>query len=108
MDKDEVILPGQGILSSNDKYNLEMQLNGNLALYANTVLIWSTNTENGVRFEMGSSGSAVLFDINNQVLFSTGTDNNGEYFELLNNGNLAVFDIDNKQIWSSNTYRGDN
>lgn len=105
--KDEALLPGQGILSSNRKYNFEMQIDGNLALYLKNVLIWSTNTENGVRFVMESSGSAVLYDKNDQVLFSTRTENIGEYFEVLENGDMAVFNQNNKQIWSSNTYRGD-
>ena len=83
-----------------------MQLDGNLVLYSNSVIIWSTKTNNGVRFEMSSSGNAVLVDKNNQLLFSTGTDQNGEYFEVLNNGNIAVFNKDNKQIWSLNTNTG--
>lgn len=106
LSKGESLVRGQGLFSLNGRYYLAMQKDGNLVLYKNGLLLWSTKTTTGVRFAMETNGNAVLYDSSNRVLFSTSTTNEGDHLELLDNGNMVVLDSLRKTLWASDTYQG--
>lgn len=89
---------GQGVFSG--RFMLELQIGGNLVLYYNELSIWSSSTQNGAKFVMERSGSAVLYDNQGKVLLSTST-NNGDHFELKDTGFMVVYDSNGKSIWTS-------
>lgn len=103
MDRNEQIRRGQGLISINGKFHLELQTNGNLALYSNGALLWSTQTSTGDRFVMQNDGNLVLYERNGRSLFLTKTDGSGRYFLLQNDGNMVVYDSRNSAKWLSNT-----
>lgn len=109
LDKGQRIFRGQGIVSPNGKHNLELHLDGHLALYSKNVgLTWSSDvTKSASSFFMNFNGNAELYGDSENVIFSTETTDRGGHFELLDNGNMVVYDADRNVIWSSDTYQGD-
>ncbi|HTU57419.1 MAG TPA: hypothetical protein VMF89_03280 [Polyangiales bacterium] len=81
---------------------LQMQSDGNLALYDNTGrALWGAGTYNygGAQLGFTRDGNLAIY-YNQRVLFSTGTAGRGSYLALQRDGNLVIYDAKNTPVWS--------
>lgn len=103
LNKGESLSKGETLISENDRFTLELQLDGDLALkFGLLPVLWTTGTSNqGERLVMQNDGKLVLLDKNNRVLFSTSKA--GKYLQIKNDGNLVLLDDLNEIVWSTNT-----
>lgn len=92
------MIRGQRLQSTNRKAYLELELDGNLALYLNGVLVWSTKTTKGNELIMSDEGNVLLYDQNRQVLFSTEINHDITYLIIQDNGNLEFHDKNSKTL----------
>ena len=105
----EVMVPGQTIVSADNRFLLFFQPgDGNAALYWNGggPLGWSSNTAGGtsLTLTMQTDGNLVMKNYAGTTIFQTGTGGNpGAYLEMLSNGNLVVKTSGGTQIWQSGT-----
>lgn len=102
----QTLQPNQFLESSNGKYQLLMQGDGNLVLYENySVAVWDTGTTNAgaCKFVSQGDGNAVLYDTDNQPVWHSGTFNSGECRLLVqNDGNIVLYNNDTgTAVWDS-------
>ncbi len=117
---DEILLPARNRIysnigysnnftwiSSNNRYKLVMQSNGNLVQFAirgtNEIQIWQTNTSNNnnARLCLQRDGNMVIYSIAGAVLWSSGTSGQNTYAILGTSGFLMLYnsnDTINKSI----------
>jgi hypothetical protein len=100
---------GDYLRSSDYRYTLVMQSDGNLVLYSadrHTVL-WFSHTQGnlGAYATMQADGNFVVYDKNNNALWHTYTYNQGaSVIKLQTDGNLVIYrNADNGYTWYSNT-----
>ena len=99
------ILPGASIRSPNGRYQLTLQGDGNLVLYANEtgVALWATGTHGTAPGQalMQTDGNFVLYDATGTALWWTGTEGNaGARLSVQDDGNLVVARPDGRVIWA--------
>ena len=87
---------GQSISSSNGKYNLTLQTDGNVVLYKGTTALWATGTNGkGVTtFSVQRDGNLVAYTREDNAVWSTGTNgkSGGETTLFMqNDGNLVLY-----------------
>lgn len=98
--------PGQQLTSQDGTKILQLQTDGNIVLYKNSVAIWSTNTRGSMsEFKMQNDCNLILYDTSNNKVWSTNTVMYGvscisSYLTLQNDGNLIVYN-QNSIIWQS-------
>lgn len=103
----DVLRPGWALYSPPpEDYELEMQANGNLALYdgAGTQL-WATHTAGnpGAYAKMGKAGNLVVYSRDHKTLWATHTYKHpGAYLALLSNADLVVYQ-GSTPLWTSGT-----
>lgn len=101
--KGQGLKPDERLVSENRRFNFELNSDGQLYLSLNGFIYWYVDTESKVdRLSIENDGNAAAYDIQDQVVFSTGT-NTGQYLILENDGNLVMRDINENTIWSSQT-----
>lgn len=88
---------GESIYSSNGKYQLILQTDGNLVIYdENHTSIWATNMATygkGDHLDVQFDGNLVVYDKDHKPLWSTGTYKSKVVKLILtDNGNLILFD----------------
>lgn len=97
----------QSIYSENGKYRLTMQANGNLVLFSNGKVVWTTNTAGTSfgRFRMQDDGNIAIFSHDrNIVRWNLERSFPSPYgFVLQNDGNMGIYNTANRPIWASNT-----
>jgi hypothetical protein len=98
------LMPGQSITSTNNRYRLLMQADGNLVLYdaVERSAPWSTKTAGlaAGHVIMQSDGNLVLYDGQGQDRWSTATPGHtGAYLMVQNDGNLVIYRIDGDSPW---------
>ena len=94
---------GQALTSTNRRYRLVYQIDGNLVLSddVDRVVLWSTNTGGTTAGQvlMQGDGNLVLLDGQNVVRWSTGTIGNANaQFVVQNDGNLVIY-RDGQPVW---------
>jgi hypothetical protein len=105
--------PGQqlaqgGLIRSSDgRFILVLQTDGNLVLYYYNVALWNSGTYGNSsinRAVMQADGNFVLYDASNVQRWSTATGGYpGSYLVLQDDGNLVVYQNTTPR-WNSNTY----
>jgi YD repeat-containing protein len=107
-----VLSAGQGLVrdqavwSTDGRYELVMQNDGNLVLYGPSGYMWQSRTggSEGAFVIMGGDGNLALYDVHGNTLWTTGTSgNSGAYFTIQTDGNLVVYTSNNTPLWNSGT-----
>jgi hypothetical protein len=85
----------ESLTSTNGKYALKMQADGNLVLYKGTQVLWSskTNHTDADHATMQADGNFVVYDAGNTPHWASGTNgkNNNPYLILQDDGNLVIY-----------------
>jgi len=99
------LYPGQSLESSNSKYTLSMQTDGNLVIYSAKGPIWSSRTNGkGVAFLiMQNDGNLVMYGTDGRPVWSTRTSGKGpSSLDMQTDGNLVIY-ANGRATWSSGT-----
>jgi chitinase len=103
---------GQGLTSSNGRFHLNMQTDGNLVIYDGSSAIWHTNTwehpNKPTRAELQSDGNLVLYNNANQAAWASGSWGSGRvdpFLEMQDDGNLVIYHNGRSPLWASGTSR---
>jgi hypothetical protein len=102
----ETLSQNQNLASSDGRYVLWMQDDGNLVLYGPTGALFDTSTnDRGVRLEMQHDGNLVIYDSAHQAVWNSATQGNpGAQLAVQNDGNLVLYAADRyTPLWSSNS-----
>lgn len=102
----QVLEIGQSILSSDGKYRLDFQSDGNLVLYSPTRAIWASWTvgKNGTKLIMQSDGNLVLYRADFIPIWYSNTGGKGLSKLILQpDGNLVVYVEPWQPSWYSHT-----
>lgn len=95
---------GEKLISRNGRFTLELDTSGDLVLYTKSIVLWTIKTAGkGDRFVMLFNGNAVLYDDQDNELFTTNTLFDGRYLRLEDNGKLALYGLNFNITWSTNT-----
>ena len=97
----------QSINSSDNRFTLVMQDDGNVVLYRkqDNHPLWAsgTNGQDVKRAVMQDDGNFVLYHTNGRPSWATGTQGkNGSFLVLQNDGNLVIY-WPSDPVWASNT-----
>lgn len=110
LDPGEALAPGQSLLSSNRKYELSYQDDGNLVVYSKGVggrhPLWASNTSGraSVTCAMQGDGNLVIYDAGAVPLWATGTWNKaGSRLFMQDDGNAVIYESGGAPVWASNT-----
>lgn len=97
------ISTGQQITSSDGRFRLVQQANGNLVLYFGTSALWASYAF-GSNFTtyFQSDGNLVTYSPSGAV-WNSRTNAFGARLALQNDGNLVIYDLDDKVVWTTNT-----
>ena len=100
----EIMRPGDFLVSANKNYKFYFQGDSNLVLYAlphNAIWASGTNGKNGKKLILQKDGNLVLYNANGRALWASGTNGkNGKKFQVLNSGNLVIWNNNGNVIWS--------
>jgi hypothetical protein len=103
---------GQGLTSSNGRFHLNMQTDGNLVINDGSSPIWATGTWNTTnrpnRADMQADGNLVLYNDANQASWATGSWGSGRvspFLEMQDDGNLVIYHNGRSPLWASGTAR---
>lgn len=110
MDANWSMARGNSVWSTDKRYELAMQEDGNLVLYRHTngvdKAVWSSGT-NGKAVKhciFQSDGNLVLYDFANRPIWATGPRNSlSPYMLLQNDGNLVIYNARGGVVWRSGT-----
>lgn len=98
------LFEGQVMTSPNGQHQLKI-VNGNLLLYSNGSVAWSTNTDwsGADRLYMQGDGNLVLY-ANDRFVWNTDTPESppdkSYTFSVLDNGNLVIYNSTGIVVWS--------
>ena len=106
---------GQQVASSNGRFHLVLQSDGNLVLYDGAPgqnPIWATGTWNlpadrrPTHADMQSDGNFVLYNDANQPAWAAGVFGTfiSPYLEVQDDGNLVIYHNGRTPIWASGTH----
>jgi len=98
--------PGDKLQSSNGRYSLVYQTDGNLALYAaGSRFLWGSGTSSSPAGYaiMQTDGNFAIYGPDGRFQWNTGTTTAGSRLVLQDDGNLVVVTASGNQIWSNNT-----
>jgi hypothetical protein len=97
--------PGQSLVSSNERYRLILQGDGNLVLYSPTRAIWSSGTvgTGAAKLIMQTDGNLVLYRANWTPVWSTNSGGQGSKLVLQTDGNLVVYNSSWRPTWNTAT-----
>lgn len=102
------LLPSQILVSTNRRYALVMQTDGNIVLYpiGRTDALWASGTS-GRRvawLAMQDDGNLVLYSPSGSALWSSGTHGDSvAYAVLQDDGNFVIYRPDGHPLWSTGT-----
>ncbi|MDI1460645.1 protein kinase [Catellatospora sp. KI3] len=103
----ERLSPGEKLLSTNGRYTLIMQYDGNLVLYQWPTPIWSSCTagHDGAFAIMQSDGNFVVRD--SQPYYATGTAGHPySVLQVQDDGNMVVYAAGHVAVWASKQHPG--
>ncbi|MEV1174064.1 hypothetical protein [Nonomuraea sp. NPDC049784] len=99
-----VLRAGQSVQSSNGRYRLIQQDEGNAVLYDGQRSLFTTPTAGhpGARSIMQAEGNWVVVDSGDKALWTTKTAGNpGAWLAVSNDGRIIIYSRDNKPLWTS-------
>ena len=97
---------GQGLLSSDERYKLIFQGDGNLVLYSPNRATWASRTvgAGGDRVVLQSDGNLVMYTAAGKPVWHTRTNGRGlSTLRLQSDGNLVIYDANNRPTWHTRT-----
>src|ERR671910_559214 len=103
MQPGEVLYPDQSIRSTNGRFTLVYQGDGNLVLYGPNGPLWASGTGGrpGAICIMQGDGNLVIYDSNNQWIWNSGTDHNpGSRLVVQDDGNVVIYGRDSTSNWA--------
>ena len=96
----------ESITSSNGRYRLVMQADGNFVLYrvSDGRALWAANTMGSGKFAiMQTDGNLVVYDLANRALWASGTHGRpGSFLVMQSDGNAVVYQP-NVAVWATGT-----
>lgn len=97
--------PNQALISSNGKYTLVMQSDGNLVIYRQGTAIWASDTyrSGANRAFMQDDGNFVVYEYSSPKWASQTPGSGGVKLVMQNDGNLVIYKSNNAPVWASNT-----
>lgn len=106
------IYPGQSLLSTNQGYELIMQMDNNLVLYkllaAGKRALWASNTvgSGAVEAILQKDGNFVLYNQAHRPVWASNTLRQKKAAKaiLQDDGNFVLYDENNKPVWATNTW----
>jgi hypothetical protein len=103
----EQLLHNQSITSTDGRFRLVMQTDGNLVVYRtrDNHALWATGTQHSdaQRAVMQTDGNLVLYHVDNRPAWASNTNGSpGSHLSMQNDGNLVIYKP-NVPIWASNT-----
>lgn len=102
----EILYAGQSASSSDGRFHLTMQTDGNLVLHGPAGFTWASWTQGGSdrRMVMQTDGNLVVYNSADQGLWHTGTYGNpGARLWLQNDGNLVIRSATSAVLWATGT-----
>lgn len=96
------LLAGQSLWSSNNRYRLIYQGDGNLVLYDETARTapWGSGTTSAGQVVMQLDGNLVIYDAQGAVQYASGTAGNQNAYVLVqNDGNVVIYSASGQPIW---------
>jgi hypothetical protein len=94
---------GQYLESSNGKFAMVMQPDGNLVIYnASGHAIWSTRTRGSNTVVMQPDGNLVVYSWSGKALWASASHGGGPILAMQNDGNLVIYS-GSRPIWASHT-----
>jgi len=104
---DQSLYAGQSITSSNGRFYLIYQADGNLVLYRNdAVPLWHTQTygTSPGRAIMQLDGNLVVYDGSGTPIWASGTVGfGGAWLVMQSDGNLVIYSSSGAPLWASGT-----
>jgi hypothetical protein len=102
------LLRGQSLTSSDGRFTLILQNDGNLVIYdPSNQPLWASNTwghPEAAEAIMQNDGNFVVYDVAARALWSTNTSGNpGAWVIMQSDGNLVLYDSNGQPLWASNT-----
>lgn len=102
LQNNDITYRGQFIRSSDRKYTLALQRDGNLVLHSQYRAIWATNTRDGFLLVQQPDGNLVLYNNAGEAIWANGgRQPSTTYIQL--DGNMVSYNADGKAIWATNT-----
>lgn len=101
----ETMVPQQSIFSTDGRFQLVFQKEGNIVLYFGTTPLWGTPTATGesMVFGMQGDGNLVLYSPSLAPLWASGTSAYpGAFLRVQNDGNVVIYQ-GGVARWSTNT-----
>jgi len=100
--------PDQRATSTDGRFFLIMQLDGNLVLYRSSGgVLWASNTGiPGSWLSMQGDGNLVMYTRDNRPVWSSDIRNPGAYTVLQNDGNVVEYDTVGNALWDSGGHTG--
>lgn len=100
-----VLMKGQWLTSSNGKFTLEMQQDGNLILYNRHLALWShkDTSASGDKLKINKNGYLEFYGQDDQLLWDSKTSGDGKYALLKDDSNFVVIDSNGKEVWATGT-----
>jgi hypothetical protein len=98
--------PGEKIQSSDGRFSLVYQTDGNLVIYGpGSRALWASNTWGRPvgHAVMQDDGNFVIYGPDNDFVWNTGTLDAGSRLVMQNDGNLVIYRADGVAVWASNT-----
>jgi hypothetical protein len=103
---DQGLYPNKLLYSCDGRFRLKLLVNGNLALYQGTTVLWSSFTAGKASAVaiMQTDGNFAIYDSTGAPIWSSGTFNSaGAYLAVQNDGNVVIYDSANSPVWATNT-----
>ncbi len=96
-----LLYPGQTVFSSNGRYFVVMQTDGNFVMYRTDGVVRFASYRFGYFTAMQTDGNLVEYNHANQALWHTSTwGNPGSYLAVQDDGNLVVYSPGGQALWN--------
>jgi len=104
----ETMTPGSDVYSSNGRFRLRFQSDGNLVLYFTPTgaTLWTSGTagRNGTRLIMQNGGNLVMYDASDDDVWSTDSDGHpGACLKVQDDGNVVLYGLDGSVLFQTYT-----
>ncbi len=105
----QYLVPNQVVCSSEERFVLRYQSDGNLVIYdvqKNNKAIWATNTDGQAawRTYMQSDGNFVVYSSEGHPIWASDTAGHPDSKIIMqDDGNLVIYDKNDRPIWASDT-----
>lgn len=103
LNTNEQLNSGERLVSSDGRYAMVMQGDGNLVIYGPSGPTWSSNTvgSGGTKVIMQGDGNLVIYTASGTPVFATGTRGSNAALVMQNDSNLVIY-ASSGAVWASN------